>query len=350
MKPFHNAHLCYHVIIVGSVSKIMNKPEESNTLVNNMQEHYKTIIELMPGHVYWKDKQGRYVGCNLQRAVDAGCHSPEEMTGCSDDDVSWENQADYLRAVDEEVMDTNKTKIIDEVFQLPDGTKKLYVSSKRPLLDQNNYVVGILGVSFDVTEREKLEEDIIKIKEKAANTINALTTESSENTPCTLSLPITSIIHCCDLILKALHGPKKLEEFTESFQEAFHALSFIHRHFLETEFAITGKVIDLLSGAEYLNTTEEKVWEMTMLFYSKLDQDMALIETAHESKDWETVQNLVHKMKGAACYIGTPRLKQACTHYEKSIKMHKIALYERLHQQFLHEIDMFKAMYLSMVK
>lgn len=121
-------------------------------------EYYKEIISFMPGHVYWKDKNGYFLGCNLQQAIDAGFNSPDEMIGKSDADMPWGIQYDYLRKIDNDVMKSKQGITLEELFELPDGTKKTYLSKKLPLHDKNNKVTGILGISFDITAQKEVEE------------------------------------------------------------------------------------------------------------------------------------------------------------------------------------------------
>src|SRR5579872_5435115 len=83
------------------------------------QKYYEDIIAFMPGHVYWKDKDGMFLGCNLQQAKDAGFDSPDEMIGKTDYEMPWNIQADYLREIDIRVMRSGKVLTLEELFELP---------------------------------------------------------------------------------------------------------------------------------------------------------------------------------------------------------------------------------------
>jgi hypothetical protein len=69
----------------------------------------------------------------LAQAKDAGFNSPEEMIGKSDYDMPWGIQAAYLQDIDQNVMKSETPLTLEEVFELPNGTKKMYLSSKLPL-------------------------------------------------------------------------------------------------------------------------------------------------------------------------------------------------------------------------
>lgn len=124
------------------------------------KEYFEEIISYMPGHVYWKDVKGVFLGCNLQQAKDAGFDSPHEIIGKTDYEMPWSIQADYLRDIDKKVMQAGSVVDLEEFFELPDGTKKIYLSSKLPLYDENRKVSGILGISFDITDRKDMEKKL----------------------------------------------------------------------------------------------------------------------------------------------------------------------------------------------
>lgn len=44
-------------------------------LMMNMKDYYESILALMPGHVYWLDRNNIYLGCNDAQAKNAGLKS-----------------------------------------------------------------------------------------------------------------------------------------------------------------------------------------------------------------------------------------------------------------------------------
>lgn len=128
----------------------------AKTKITMNESFFKEMLSLIPGHLYWKDRDGVFLGCNLQQAIDAGFNSIEEMIGKKDEDMPWREQTDYLREIDLRIMHTGVAEVIEELFELPDGTKKIYLSNKKPVYDDNNQVTGILGISFDITRKEEI--------------------------------------------------------------------------------------------------------------------------------------------------------------------------------------------------
>lgn len=60
--------------------------------------------------------------------------------------------------------------------------------------------------------------------------------------------------------------------------------------------------------------------EMLKLFVSHLPQDISLIKQYHKSKDYLELQRLLHRLRGALCYCGLPRLKTVIIQLETELK------------------------------
>lgn len=127
------------------------------------------IIDTISGSLYWKNKDGVYLGCNLIGAKLAGFNSPDDVLGKTDFDLLPQNAAEAFRKNDVEVMTQEKEISFEEECCLDDGKITILLSYKRPLYDKNSKMVGIVGNSVDITllkdaERLKLENEVQKAK------------------------------------------------------------------------------------------------------------------------------------------------------------------------------------------
>lgn len=138
-----------------TAQKAHEKAQQDQQLAE-LKEYLENIIALMPGHVYWKDKNSIYLGCNDLQAIDAGFKSKEEMMGKTDFDMSWKNQAAAIQKMDLEVMTTGIARSSEEIATLPNGVKATFLSKKSPHY-RNGEIVGIVGISFDITAQKEAE-------------------------------------------------------------------------------------------------------------------------------------------------------------------------------------------------
>ena len=115
------------------------------------------ILAQLPGHIYWKDKNGIMLGCNEQNWKDWGFKSLSEFIGKTDYEIFPKEQADALRANDNLVVQTQKALVAEESGLAADGSIMLMLSHKIPLRDHQNKIIGILGTSIEITKIKEAE-------------------------------------------------------------------------------------------------------------------------------------------------------------------------------------------------
>lgn len=124
--------------------------------------------------IYYKDyknEDGAYIGCNDSFERFAG-KTKEDITGKNDIELFGEELGLFCRSKDKDVMDTNDTISNEEWVTYPNGDKVLLHTTKSLLKYNNNEVIGILGISRDMTNeykyKKQLEENIEQQKQLSA--------------------------------------------------------------------------------------------------------------------------------------------------------------------------------------
>ncbi len=104
-----------------------------------------------PIALLWKDVEGKYLGMNSQ-ALEMFGFTAEQILGKTDHDLFPEELADYYRKVDKRVMASKKSEYFLE--KAKDKTNKIIevFVGKKPLLDQDRNVVGIVLFSHSTNE------------------------------------------------------------------------------------------------------------------------------------------------------------------------------------------------------
>ena len=117
------------------------------------------ILNLSPQSIFWKDLNGRYLGCNRMFATTIGWDDPAGIIGKTDFDLPWpREEAEAYRRDDREVLYTNLPKFhIIEQMQLPDGIRLWIDTSKVPMCDAKGHPFAVLGVYEDITGRKQVE-------------------------------------------------------------------------------------------------------------------------------------------------------------------------------------------------
>ncbi len=120
------------------------------------------VLNTIPVRVFWKDLNSVYLGCNRLFARDSGKESPEEIVGLTDYDIRDRERAGLNRSDDKEIMAAGKPKInYEEPFVTSDGEKNWIMTSKIPLKNRAGNMYGILGTYENITERKRLQEELI---------------------------------------------------------------------------------------------------------------------------------------------------------------------------------------------
>ncbi len=130
------------------------------------QFDFEHLLSMMPGHVYWADKNNVYLGCNNEQAECLCLEHSNDIAGKTSRDFFDQKTADIINKKDMEVMQRGHVVITEETVVWPNGKKGTYLSNKVPLFNAQNEVVGLLGISVDITKQKKLEQALRKEKNK----------------------------------------------------------------------------------------------------------------------------------------------------------------------------------------
>jgi two-component system aerobic respiration control sensor histidine kinase ArcB len=125
--------------------------------ITNYAEPKNAVFFHSTANLFWKDKEGKYLGCNEACAKLLKLNSPVEIIGKTDADFIPEPYRDEVLKLDQYVLETGKEQIIEEIGVDCEGNPAFYISKKTPLKDQNGNIIGLTGTSLDVTKFKQAE-------------------------------------------------------------------------------------------------------------------------------------------------------------------------------------------------
>jgi PAS domain S-box-containing protein len=123
-------------------------------------QHLMAAIAASSGDViYAKDVQGRLVFAN-PAALGLIGKPAEQVLGHTDAEfLDDKAAAAAVMRNDRRVIDFGETLEVEEVVPRPDGSEAVWASRKTPYRDEAGRIVGLLGISRDITERKRIERE-----------------------------------------------------------------------------------------------------------------------------------------------------------------------------------------------
>lgn len=183
------------------------------------------LINQVPDYLFIKDIDCRYVLANSAVAADLDQASPESMIGKSDFELHSYPVAAHFFEDDQEVMRSGEPKLDIEEFVIDvSGEKKWLSTSKAPLRNDRNEIIGIVGVARDVSRRKKAEDENQLMLERlhaaqAELTRAALAAEASSqakssflaNMSHEIRTPLNGILGMAQVLKHELLSPSQIE-------------------------------------------------------------------------------------------------------------------------------------------
>ncbi|MEE9367233.1 MAG: SpoIIE family protein phosphatase [Pontiella sp.] len=128
------------------------------------EDHQKTayllkcMMDNMSDMIYFKDRDSKIIMINKACAEWQGHCSPEEMVGKSDSDFYSKKDAARMREEELHIMQTGEPLCgVEESETWKNGTHAWVSSTKMPLRDAAGDIIGIFGISRDITEHKESE-------------------------------------------------------------------------------------------------------------------------------------------------------------------------------------------------
>ena len=128
-----------------------------------IEDMLRALMTSMPDDIYFKDRDSRFILVNQRIAEALGLKDPAEACGKSDFDLSSEKHARKTYAEEQRIIATGEPLIaVEESETWPNGTVTWASTTKIPLRTKDGDIVGIVGITRDVTAHKNAEAALRK--------------------------------------------------------------------------------------------------------------------------------------------------------------------------------------------
>ncbi len=183
-----------------------------------IDEIYKlnALVRDSPGHVYWKDLDLVHEGCNQNLADFLGLKHHTDIKGMNNRQVlailNSENRLEDIEQNDLQVIEQEKTFEVEESVRDLEGNMTHFLSIKKPLYNMQHQVIGLMGISFDITLQKQFAVQL-EIANERAKQNNLLKSELIANLRHDMRTPFAGI-----------HGLLEILQLQETSSEKKHLL------------------------------------------------------------------------------------------------------------------------------
>ncbi len=148
--------------LIGALRGEEAPAEHSDPSLDEIRLRLRSLQEILDGigaHVYTKDAQSRYTYANAATRALFG-RSLDEIIGQPDEAFFSPDMAEAVRANDAVTLERGEMTANEEAGVDVEGRDRTYWAVKTPMRDDAGRIVGICGVSTDITDRKALERAV----------------------------------------------------------------------------------------------------------------------------------------------------------------------------------------------
>lgn len=203
---------------------------KANRELQRQRTELRTLFDLVPAMVWFKDTQGRILQLNSRAAASAGL-SVQEAVGRNVAELHPQNAPAYAQE-DREIVRTHRPilgkleRIVDET-----GTERWFQSDKVPFHDEDGTVRGIMVMKQDITERQRVQDALhdlnsrleLRVQERTAELAQAR--EEAERANSAKSAFLAAMSHEIRTPMAGLLGLLELLELTDLDEEQLSTLA-----------------------------------------------------------------------------------------------------------------------------
>ncbi|MBI3864986.1 MAG: PAS domain S-box protein [Planctomycetia bacterium] len=127
--------------------------------------------------IFMKDRAGRLTYANAATLRVIGMTAEQALGSLDRENFQVPAEHDAISANDRSVAEKGRSLTTEETYTSADGRRRVFLSTKSPLRDDGGQIVGVVGVSLDITDRKQMERER---EERAAELALALGKRTEE--------------------------------------------------------------------------------------------------------------------------------------------------------------------------
>lgn len=138
------------------------------------REHLSAIVDGVGSFIYIKGTDYRFQFANQALCKHLG-RPLETLVGADDFSIFEADQAAHFRAIDRRIIESGETvREVEELAAQADAPKRSFLAIKMPMRDAAGHIVGVLGISTEITQQRQQEEAFRALSNELEATLRAI--------------------------------------------------------------------------------------------------------------------------------------------------------------------------------
>jgi PAS domain S-box-containing protein len=214
------------------ISRNITERKRANEALSQSEEKYRTILHEMDEGYYEVDLAGSYTFFNDVISARLG-YTTEELSGMNYRAYTPEGDIKSVYRVYNEVYRTGKPRRWYPMVNIgKDGTTIFVENSILPIRSSEGQITGFRGISRDVTERKRMEEERRQLEQKAQFASRlASVGEMASGIAHEINNPLTGVIGYAQLLLQE-DLPDKIRKDLETINDGAQRVSHVIQRLL----------------------------------------------------------------------------------------------------------------------
>lgn len=184
--------------LAQAANQMIYERERIKSVLSAEKSRLRYMIDAIPDLIFFKDVDSKFLGCNkaFEKYINK---KSEDIIGLSEYDLFQKSDASGYMKSDQKIIQTLVPERSTNWIEYTNGHRFLFYTLKTPYFDSDNNLLGIIGISRDITEMEETRQRLILAKEKAEES-DRLKTAFLANMSHEIRTPMNAIIGFSDLL------------------------------------------------------------------------------------------------------------------------------------------------------
>ncbi|MGV8962742.1 MAG: ATP-binding protein [Candidatus Saccharimonadaceae bacterium] len=208
--------------LAQAANQMIYERERIKSVLSAEKSRLRYMIDAIPDLIFFKDVDSKFQGCNkaFEKYINK---KSDEIIGMSEFELFRKTEASGYLKSDKSIIQTLEPERSTNWIEYTSGQRYLYYTLKTPYFDSSNNLLGIIGISRDITEMEETRQRLILAKEKAEES-DRLKTAFLANMSHEIRTPMNAIIGFSDLLAEDDLTPEDKIDFISKIKNSGRSL------------------------------------------------------------------------------------------------------------------------------